>query len=132
VISGRTHPLAHPGGPDPDASAWRALALTAAWTADRLSPQVPARGPLDRMLRRHLPPTTAGGPVWEPALDAYGVELFDAAVLLGVALARTWPERAEDVADWAHRALAHAGLPAAPAPAAAEPVLDPAPLGLAP
>jgi hypothetical protein len=126
MISGQSHPLARAGGPDHTAPPWRALALTTAWTADRLSPQVPARGPLDRILRRHLPAPTAGGPVWEAVLDAYGVELFDAAVLLGVALARTWPERAEDVADWAHRALPYAGLPTPPTVAA---MPDEAPAG---
>jgi hypothetical protein len=46
----------------------------------------------------------------EAALNAALGECFDAASLLGFALARTWPDRAEAFDEWPLRALGYAGL----------------------
>jgi hypothetical protein len=57
----------------------------------------------------------AGGPgtaeqTRDRATD-YGQELFHQAVLLGFALARTWPDRPEGREGWPRRALPLAGIP---------------------
>lgn len=100
---------------DPDAG-WHDLVLAAAAAAEVAVGPLPERARLEALLRAHLPSFHDGGPDTEAAINGYGCALFDAAVLLGFSLARTWPGQAEDLAAWPARALEYAGLWPEPVP----------------
>jgi hypothetical protein len=105
-------PIRWGGGID-DPTDWRDVVLSAASAADAAVERAPGREKLLALIVQHsaAPKRPSRGWVdWDGEVNDYSVELFDRAVLLGFALARTWPTSPEGMAEWPIRALEHAEL----------------------
>jgi hypothetical protein len=112
MIARKTRPVGwNTGIVDPED--WRDVVKAAAAAAEAAVEAPPSREQLLALIRQHsaAPEQPSRGWVdWDGELNDYAVALFDDAVLLGFALARTWPTSPEGMAEWPLRALAHAGL----------------------
>jgi hypothetical protein len=106
---------------------WRGFVYAAGYAADERSAPLHVVRDLEAVLARvSARDAELGRELREVVLEAK-TAIYDTALVLGVALARTWPDRLEDLDAWSDRALALADLaPRAPASSARDRSVAPA------
>ena len=106
---------------------WRSIVYAAGYAADERSAPLHVVRDLEAALQRvEALDADLGRALRDVVLEAK-TAIYDTALVLGVALARTWPDRFEDLDAWPDRALAFADIPIDPAPAPSEQADDDAP-----